>query len=262
MIQLRSIDGDLNDNTPGAADFGNGSAQSWIMAVAASGVTNFARDKFTRGRLGVPKRSGRRLFRRADESRTLGLLLSFVPNSPPSADDVTCILPRRRSPADSDLDAGGRTGAIRTAIRCNCSSVNGSSSERSRTTFPATAVTFITPIRNAPPTRITYTVADVRTNPPAVYRPGDTVQTAVGFVNFRPTGPSASIALLGSNVVISGANWPTGAMYYVLTSTNVSLPLTNWSQVGTGFVDGAGNLGFTNRIELVDRYRFFVIQVP
>jgi hypothetical protein len=46
VIQLRSIDLNLNDDTSGAADFGNESSQSWVIATAA-GITNFSADKFT-----------------------------------------------------------------------------------------------------------------------------------------------------------------------------------------------------------------------
>jgi len=47
VIKLRSIDGNLNDGNPGAADFGTDSSQSWVMATAAGGITNFSADKFT-----------------------------------------------------------------------------------------------------------------------------------------------------------------------------------------------------------------------
>jgi autotransporter-associated beta strand protein len=47
VIKLRSIDGNLNDGNPGAADFGNQSSQSWVIATAAGGITNFSTDKFT-----------------------------------------------------------------------------------------------------------------------------------------------------------------------------------------------------------------------
>jgi autotransporter-associated beta strand protein len=47
VIKLRSIDGDLNDGNPGAADFGTDSSQSWVIATAAGGITNFSANKFT-----------------------------------------------------------------------------------------------------------------------------------------------------------------------------------------------------------------------
>src|SRR6185369_17678070 len=48
---------------------------------------------------------------------------------------------------------------------------------------------------------ITYTISDVRTNPPAVYRPGDTVQTAVGLVQILPPPGIGSAVLSGTNIV-------------------------------------------------------------
>ncbi|HEV2693307.1 MAG TPA: hypothetical protein VG347_10475, partial [Verrucomicrobiae bacterium] len=47
VIKLRSIDGNLSDGSPGAADFGTDSSQSWVIATAAGGITNFSADKFT-----------------------------------------------------------------------------------------------------------------------------------------------------------------------------------------------------------------------
>ena len=47
VIKLRSIDGNLNDANPGAADFGSQSSQTWVIATAAGGITNFSADKFT-----------------------------------------------------------------------------------------------------------------------------------------------------------------------------------------------------------------------
>jgi hypothetical protein len=46
VIRLRSIDGNLNDGNPGAANFGNQTAQSWVIATAV-GTTGFSADKFT-----------------------------------------------------------------------------------------------------------------------------------------------------------------------------------------------------------------------
>ena len=47
VIKLRSIDGNPNDPNPGAANFGNQSSQSWVIATAAGGITNFNAAKFT-----------------------------------------------------------------------------------------------------------------------------------------------------------------------------------------------------------------------
>src|SRR5262249_19324182 len=50
-----------------------------------------------------------------------------------------------------------------------------------------------------------------------------------------PTPPTiGSISLSGgSNLIISGSGGPTNGSYYVLTSTNVALPASNWTRIGT-----------------------------
>jgi len=41
---------------------------------------------------------------------------------------------------------------------------------------------------------ITYTVADVRTNPPAAYRNGDTVRTGAGLMQILPLPAISAVA--------------------------------------------------------------------
>ena len=50
---------------------------------------------------------------------------------------------------------------------------------------------------------ITYLVADVRTNPPAVYRPEDTVQTGEGRITILPP-PALSAAAAADSLTMSG----------------------------------------------------------
>jgi hypothetical protein len=50
----------------------------------------------------------------------------------------------------------------------------------------------------------------------------------------------------GGKMVMSGAGGPLNGTYYVLTSTNLSLPLTNWTRVLTNAFDTFGNFSFTN----------------
>jgi hypothetical protein len=45
---------------------------------------------------------------------------------------------------------------------------------------------------------------------------------------------------------MSGTNGVPNWTYYVLTSTNLSLPLSNWTTTATNTFDGAGNFNFTN----------------
>jgi autotransporter-associated beta strand protein len=56
----------------------------------------------------------------------------------------------------------------------------------------------------------------------------------------------AGIVASGTNLVMSGTNGVPYWTYYVLTSTNVSLPVSNWTVVATNAFGGSGNFSFTN----------------
>lgn len=63
-----------------------------------------------------------------------------------------------------------------------------------------------------------------------------------------------------SQVVISGTNGTAGLSYYVLASTNVALPLTNWMPVGTNIFDVGGVFTYTNGVNVTWPQYFFVIR--
>jgi fibronectin-binding autotransporter adhesin len=77
------------------------------------------------------------------------------------------------------------------------------------------------------------------------------------------TGPSfSSIVLAGTNVVFSGSNGVASNPYYVLTSTNVALPRTNWTSIATNAFDANGRFMFTNGMVPGISQRFYLLQVP
>ena len=71
----------------------------------------------------------------------------------------------------------------------------------------------------------------------------------------------SSAVVLGTNLVVSGSNGAFGLPYYMLTATNVTLPLSNWSRLLTNSfgVDG----GFRDEIPIdpADPTRFFRLQM-
>ena len=71
-----------------------------------------------------------------------------------------------------------------------------------------------------------------------------------------------SIIRSGTNLVMRGTNGPGNGTYYVLASTNIALPLTNWTRVLTNQFSGNGNFSFTNPINPALPRRFFVLEVP
>jgi fibronectin-binding autotransporter adhesin len=70
----------------------------------------------------------------------------------------------------------------------------------------------------------------------------------------------SGIIVADGNAVISGSGGNPGANYYVLTTTNVSLPLSSWTPVATNQFDGAGDFNFTNTVS-ADPQQFYIIQL-
>jgi len=72
-----------------------------------------------------------------------------------------------------------------------------------------------------------------------------------GVISVVPLSPPPAIGtvrIAGSNVVFSGTNAPDAWTYYILSSTNLSLPLTNWTRIATNQTDGNGNYAVTNSV--------------
>ncbi len=70
----------------------------------------------------------------------------------------------------------------------------------------------------------------------------------------------AHAAIVNTNLVLSGtgapANWP----YLLLSSTNMSLPLTNWARIVTNQTDGSGNFSATNGVNPNLPQTFLILQ--
>jgi hypothetical protein len=97
------------------------------------------------------------------------------------------------------------------------------------------------------------------------YLTNDTVQSLIGVVLTSVVHPHPvmnSISQSGTNIVISGTNGFANAPYYVLTSTDVGLPLSSWTSVATNVFDSNGNFNFITPIAPGVPSRYFAIQVP
>ena len=92
------------------------------------------------------------------------------------------------------------------------------------------------------------------TQPPGVYNSTTTPLIAgTGSLLVPSNGPGiftqptaiTGFSLSGLNVIISGTNGQAGAAYYLLSSTNVALPVNQWTPVATNVPTTAGNYTFT-----------------
>jgi hypothetical protein len=65
----------------------------------------------------------------------------------------------------------------------------------------------------------------------------------------------------GNSLILSGTNGVADAGYYVLASTNVAIPLTNWTVIGTNTFDGSGNFNITNSVNPGVPKRFYLLKL-
>ena len=75
-------------------------------------------------------------------------------------------------------------------------------------------------------------------------------------ITFIATSPATG------QVVVAGTNGLPNAPYWVLASTEVALPLTNWARLATNLFDPGGNFAFTNLFDSNRPQYFYALQVP
>jgi fibronectin-binding autotransporter adhesin len=81
-------------------------------------------------------------------------------------------------------------------------------------------------------------------------------------VGLPPSPKIGGISLSGGNIVLSGTNNAgSDGTYHVLTTTNISLPLANWTVLTNGAFDTQGNFSSTNAAG-TNQQQFYILQVP
>jgi hypothetical protein len=239
-----------------AANFDFTTNYDWVIATASGGLSNFDPSKFSVDVSQFANDLGGGYFYVRAQGNSL--ILAFTNNHPPAAQTTwlyragsTTTIPLSTLAANwSDPD--GDPVALAGLDASSTNGVNNLSTDGTNiyyTNFNAVADSF------------SYTVQDIRTNPPAVYQPGDTVQTGAGIVNLIP--PPAAVPLLSSNsLVLSGTGGKPNGNYYVLCSSNMTLPLNQWTIVATNSFDSIGNFNFTNPVDPGQPQLFYLLQLP
>lgn len=77
-----------------------------------------------------------------------------------------------------------------------------------------------------------------------------------------PQPSFVSTTLSGTNLILSGTGGSPNGTYYVLTATDVTLPLTNWTALATNTFDGSGAFNFTNAVNSATPQQFFTLRIP
>jgi autotransporter-associated beta strand protein len=70
-----------------------------------------------------------------------------------------------------------------------------------------------------------------------------------------------NISLSGTNIIISGTNGLTGAPYFVLSSTNLALPLAHWTVLSSNIFQSA-NFSITNPVDPSAPRDFYLLHIP
>lgn len=70
-----------------------------------------------------------------------------------------------------------------------------------------------------------------------------------------------TVAAADGNLIFSGTNGTAGNEYWVLTSTNVSAPLADWTSVATNNFDGIGRFSYTNTPDPSKPQQYFILQL-
>jgi hypothetical protein len=71
----------------------------------------------------------------------------------------------------------------------------------------------------------------------------------------------SSVAISAGNLVFSGANGTASGTFYVLTTTNLAIPLTNWITLATNSFDGSGAFSVTNAVKPGTLQQFYRIEL-
>ena len=86
-----------------------------------------------------------------------------------------------------------------------------------------------------------------------------TIAVMTTVVSNPPT--FSNVRLSGGTLILSGANGTPSAQYRILTSTNVSLPLANWTPVVTNTFAVDGSYSYTNTVA-TNNAGFFILITP
>jgi PKD repeat protein len=100
-----------------------------------------------------------------------------------------------------------------------------------------------------------YTVSLIVTGPG-----GSSTNTLTDYLAVKPR-PMLVVALSDGSILFSGVNGPAGQPYRILNSTNLALPLANWTPIWTNIFGTDGSFGYTNTM-VTNAANFFLLVAP
>ncbi len=82
------------------------------------------------------------------------------------------------------------------------------------------------------------------------------------IITTNPVPVINSIALSGTNLIVSGANGAPNGNYYLMSGSNLLQPLSSWTILATNTFDASGNFRLTNGAVGSNPRQFFILQLP
>jgi autotransporter-associated beta strand protein len=83
----------------------------------------------------------------------------------------------------------------------------------------------------------------------------------ISVVGPLPHPVISTVSLSGTNLVLNGTNGYSGGGFYVLTSTNITNPLSGWTRLLTNSFDTNGDFSVTNTSSTTNSQRFYLIEL-
>ena len=74
--------------------------------------------------------------------------------------------------------------------------------------------------------------------------------------------PTLAMSRLGANLIFAGSGGPAGGTNYLVATTNLALPSSQWARIATNKFDLTGNYTITNAIPAGVPQRFYRISLP
>ncbi|HUB86520.1 MAG TPA: hypothetical protein VMB22_01415, partial [Verrucomicrobiae bacterium] len=236
-----------------AANFNYNTNYDWPIATATGGIANFNANDFAvdDSQFDNDLAGGYFYVRQSGNA----LVLSFTNNHPPVA-GITWLY-RTGNPMTIPLSSLTNTWSDPDGDPVQLLSVNGSTNGASLGND--TNNIYYTNAHEVAD-EISYTVEDIRTNPPAIYQAGDTQQTGTGEIILLPPPAIGGVQAGGNSLVMSGGGGKPLGAYYVLGTTNLALPVAQWTMLSTNAFDANGNFNLTNPTDPSQPQWFYLLQ--
>ena len=87
------------------------------------------------------------------------------------------------------------------------------------------------------------------------------VDGTISVQSLSPQPVINNVSVSNGNFVLSGTNGSAGGNYYLLSSTNIALPLSSWTPVLTNSFDGSGQFSVTNAMTPGAPQNFYILQL-